>query len=128
MKPDARTKGWLVENGWVPWRVEVFNAWSHKKSDLFYICDYVALHAMHELRGVLGIQVTDASNRAAHRTDLLHDETKAPKLLLWLSCGNPFELHSWQKEGARGSRKLWTLSRERAILSPEGKVSFEEIK
>lgn len=47
----------------------------------------------------------------------------------WLCNGLAFELHSWQKEAVhgRGKRKDWVLTRERAILSPKGKVSFEEI-
>ena len=115
-----------MEHGWIPWRTETFNYWTKRKNDLFAIADYVALDSPHERKGVLGIQVTDATNRASHRQDLLHDETKGPKLLLWLACGNPFELHSWAIQGAKGKRKLWKLTREIAVLSPEGKVSFDE--
>lgn len=129
MKPDARTKAWLQENGYEPWRVEQFNYWSKKKLDLYFICDYVGLCKNHE-RGLLGVQVTDGTNRAGHREALLHSETKGPMLRLWLGNRCPFEIHSWQKEAVhgRGKRKEWVLTRERAILSPEGKVSFEEVE
>lgn len=127
LKPDQRTKGWLIENNYEPWRVEQFNYWSKKKLDLYFICDYVGLCKTHE-RPMLGVQVTDGTNRASHRDDLLHSETKGPMLRLWLSNRLAFELHSWSKQGPAKSRKLWTLTREVAILSPTGQVSFEEVQ
>lgn len=131
MKPDARTKAWLIEQGIKPWRVEVWNQYAHKKYDLFWIADYVGLPKLnspwHGRIQLLGVQVTGASGRASHRHDLLHTPPKKQMLKRWLYNELTFELHSWQKEGKRGERKLWTLTREKAILSPEGKVSFDEI-
>lgn len=130
MKPDARTKSWLIEQGFKPWRVEVWNSFSHKKYDLFWIADYLGLPKINSGRkGLIGIQVTGASGRAVHRTDLLSKTPKKQMLKRWLFNGHAFEIHSWQKEAihGRGKRKDWVLTRERAILSPMGKVSFEEI-
>ena len=133
MKPDARTKAWLIEQGFKPWRVEVWNSFSHKKYDLFWIADYVGLPKLNSpWRGIvqlLGVQVTGANGRASHRTDLLHLPPKKTMLKRWLYNGLGFELHSWQKEAVhgRGKRKDWTLTREKAIMSPTGKVSFEEL-
>lgn len=132
MKPDARTKAWLIEQGFKPWRVEVWNSFSRKKYDLFWIADYVGLPKLNSpWRGktaLLGVQVTGASGRSAHRNALLHEAPKKQMLKRWLYNGLLFEIHSWQKETihGRGKRKDWVLTRERAILSPVGKVSFEE--
>jgi hypothetical protein len=42
-------------------------------------------------------------------------------LLTWFDLW----IYSFVKRGARGKRKLWTCRKWKAILSPEGKVSFE---
>lgn len=122
MKPDQRTKHWLIERGGTPWRTEVWHSFAHKKYDLFWIADYVCLFP--EMRGLSGYQVCGEDSKP-HLEALLGDELKAPMLKLWLMCGNPFWVHSWVQRGAKGKRKLWECHRWQAIISPEGQVSFE---
>lgn len=108
----------------------MWNPFAHKKYDLFWIADYVGLPRLNSpwFRKVnfFGVQVCQGSDLASHRTDLLTKTPKKQALKRWLWNGNYFELHSWQKEAihGRGKRKDWTLSREIAILSPTGNVSF----
>ncbi len=72
--------------------------------DLFGVIDIVALTG----DTILGIQVTSGTNHAARRAKALAE----PRLRLWLERGGQFAVWSYEKQGARGKRKVYTLREE----------------
>jgi hypothetical protein len=95
--PSAKTLNYLKKLGYIVQRVEQWNAFAHRRIDLFGIIDIVAVKA--DQVGVLGVQVTTMGNKSGH-LDKAIVECKA-KLTVWLAAGNRFEVHGWQ-----GSKKL----------------------
>lgn len=89
--------------------VEHWNAFAHRRVDLFGIIDLIALDGG---AGPLAIQVTASGSHSARRQKALEE----PRLVAWLRSGARFEVWSYGKKGARGKRKLWTLRREQAVL------------
>jgi hypothetical protein len=99
---DLRSRGATVAI------TEHWNAWIHQRQDLFQMFDLLAL-----LEGrIVGVQVTSTANLSARRKKILAN----PIHTTWLGCGGRILLHGWSKKGARGERKLWTLT-EREITS-----------
>ena len=104
--PTKRTMDWCEMMGWRAQVVEHYNAFSHRKLDLFNILDILALDT--ESREVVGIQVTSDAHHAERRTKILESEAY-PDLK---DCDVRIEVHSWGKKGPRGQAKKWTLRRE----------------
>lgn len=89
----------LEAEGYLCERVEHWNAFAHKKNDLWQFCDVLAVR-----RGeVLAVQVTDASNHA-HRRVKIADNEKVGRVR---EAGIRIEIHGWRKVGNR-----WQVRRE----------------
>ena len=92
-----RSKELLEEQGFHVWKVEQWNQWSHRKMDLFNMCDLVAIR--HDVRGVVGIQCC-SEDLQPHLDKLISGYTdqagkvwpKNPHLPVWLVGGNLFEV------------------------------------
>lgn len=128
MNPAQRSKQWLIQNGWLPWRVEHYNTFSRKKTDLYNLFDYVAiwdsrLGIRSDTMGVSGIQVTTDPSLSAHRLKAL----SIPYLAHWILACNRMEIHSWDKHGPRGKRKTWTLQRWNAVRVASDQITFVKL-
>jgi len=104
--PTARSLVQLRKDGYIAQVVERWNSFANIRQDLFGFIDIVAIHP--EQKGVLAIQATSNSggNVSAHHKKIIAE----PRSRLWLKCGNRILLWGWSKKGARGKRKLWTLT------------------
>ena len=116
MSPTQRTLAWLRERHYTAAVVEHWNPHARRRVDLFGCLDILALDG--EV-GVLGIQVTTTSNLAARYRKIR--EECAIVMREWLDCRNRLQIHGWSKKGARGTRKLWTLTvRELSLADLDG--------
>lgn len=95
---------WMDAMGWKYDKVEQFNSFSFKRHDAFNLWDYEAMGAaegpiLHDgmRKRIIGIQITDANNVAAHRTAMLAN----PNLAEWKECGGLALLLWGAKVGAR---------------------------
>ena len=102
--PTQRTLKHLRDAGYYAAIVEHFNPFVKIRQDLFGIGDIVAVHVEHP--GVLMVQCTSASNMSSRVKKIL----AAPVTPTWIAAGNQIEVWGWSKKGARGKRKLWTLT------------------
>lgn len=131
--PTQLTLAELKKRGWPAAITEHWNQYAHIRQDLFGVFDLLAIRPntvteyrsrltltgpmfepIGDIPAILGIQVTSASNRAARRDKLqawLH-------LKAWRAAGGEVELWTWGKQGARGKRKLWTLTVEKITGEP----------
>jgi len=109
MTPTGRSLALLREMGYEAEVVERWNRFSKTRHDLFGCIDIVACHPDF---GILGVQATTTSNAAAREKKSLAE----PRLLTWLQAGGRFSVHGWAKRGAKGQRKLWTLSERKIDL------------
>lgn len=100
--PTQRTLAEARKRGWTAQVVEKWIPQARRRQDLFGCIDLLALDG---LPGSLGIQATSGSNHSS-RIKKAADE---PRLRPWLEAGNRFEVWSWGKRGAHGSRKTWVL-------------------
>ena len=80
-------------------RVEYHGRYS-KTHDLYQCLDYLALDGQP---GVLGIQLTSASNASARRKKVIANLPRK-----WLEAGNRAEVWHY---GPRGKKKVWGLRR-----------------
>lgn len=104
--PTQRTLEWCREHDWLADVVEQNVPHCNVKRDLWGFVDILAI----DPAGVLyGLQVTDGSHHANRRDKIL----ASPALPAWCQHGRVVELWSWSLAGARGTRKHWTLRRER---------------
>lgn len=111
MSPTQRSLAWLREQGWYIERdtkVEQVIPKSFVKRDFAGCGDYIGLRP-----GVICLfQFTDETSHSKR----LDKALLAPGLRHWLGAGGCFEVQSWGKKGARGTRKLWTLRRTSVAL------------
>lgn len=111
MSPTQRSLAWLREHGWYVDRdtkVEQTIPKSYVKRDFVGCGDYIGLKS-----GVIALfQFTDETSHSKR----LDKALLAPGLRLWLEAGGVFEVLSWGKRGARGTRKLWTVRRTSVVL------------
>ncbi len=101
VSPTARTLAECRKRGWTAQVVERRIPKSFVTLDLFGCIDIIALTPS----GIVGIQATSGSNHASRVTKSIAE----PKLRDWLTAGAKFEVWSWAQQGARDTRKLWTL-------------------
>lgn len=118
MTTTARSGDWLKKRGWIVANVEKFNSFIKMRFDAFGIGDLLAAKPG---TGISLIQCTTGSNASSHVLKALQNKN----LSVWLRSGGAFEIHSFEKQGPRGKRKLWTLRRQRAMLLGDT-VCFEE--
>ncbi len=120
MSPTARSLELLRAMGYVVQVVEQWNNYARIRVDLYGCIDVLAAHPEH---GILGVQATTTSNAAARAAKAI----AAPSLAVWLAAGGGFQIWGWALRGARGRRKLWSLTRRRAHLTSDGRIWFEEM-
>lgn len=102
--PTQRTMAALKQLGYRAAIVEHWNHFAKVRRDCFGV-DILALKFGQPL---LAIQTTTGANHAKRRIKLDAEGF----LDLWKASGVQVEIWSWEKQGARGKRKLWTLRRE----------------
>ena len=119
MSPTECSLKHLRENGWTPWRVEHWNAFSRRRVDLYGFGDLIAYHPT---AGISIIQTTSGSNAGARYAKIVASE----HALGWLEAGGRNFLHSVAKRGARGKRKLWSVV-EREITALEIRAQRDEL-
>lgn len=96
----------LKAEGYAVQVVERWNPYAKVRQDLFGWIDIVAVKAG---RPILGVQTT-TGNMAAVRLDKARGNEA---LKAWISGGGQLVVHSWDKRGARGKRKVWTVVERR---------------
>lgn len=111
--PTARTLAECRKRGWIAGVVErriPFPKPQGTTIDLFGVIDLIAIAPADDpLLGrptIVGIQATGGTANHAHRRTKILAE---PRMRAWLETGARLELWSWNQQGARGKRKLWTL-------------------
>lgn len=114
MSPTARSLRQLRQEGAIAQVVESWVPRTRIRRDLFGCIDIVAVIPGEP--GCLGIQCTTASNAAAR----INKASAEPRLAVWLAAGNRFEVWAWGLRGARGARKLWSLTRQ-SITNESGR-------
>lgn len=77
------------------------------RRDLFNLFDLVwlAMSTDNQAGQIVGIQVTDNHNLAAHMAKIKSN----PITKQWIAAGGGITVHAWAKMGARGKRKTWVL-------------------
>lgn len=88
----------LKEEGWTCQKVEWFNAYTMRMTDLFGIIDAVCVRP----GVVLGIQATDHTSASKHRKKI----DAEPRTQAWLASGAKLDLHLWKKVGSRWQVKI----------------------
>jgi len=104
MSPKTKTTDLLRKKGYIAQSVEKYNAFTHRRNDLFGFIDIVAVHP--DGVGTVGIQVTAGGNSSSRIEKIL--SIKEHKL--WLSAGNRIWVLDWVKKGKSGKRKLWRVN------------------
>jgi hypothetical protein len=105
MSPTERALKQLRKEGYTCAIVEKFVRFPFPghRVDLFGIIDLLAMK--EGLTGLLGVQVTSASNMSARMKKALANKY----LPLWKATGNRFEVWSFGKYGKRGEVKRWDV-------------------
>jgi hypothetical protein len=107
--PTARTLKLLRAEGYLCEVVERWNPYARIRQDLFGFIDVLAVSGL----ATVGIQATDGSDHARRRKKILGHKNAGA----WLNGGaRQLEVWSWDKQGPRGKRKLWTVRREAITL------------
>lgn len=118
--PTSRSLQRLKRDRWIANVVEKWNAFSHKKNDLFGFIDLLAMRDGE----LLGVQATSGTNVSAR----VQKSLASPYLQEWLRTGSMFEVWGWSKRGIRGERKLWSLRRVCFNLLKSGSISIVEVR
>jgi hypothetical protein len=108
---NAKTLEQCRKLGWHAQTVEQTVPKTFIKRDLFGVIDIIAVtngEPAHPAR-ILGIQATSGRHHSARVAKIIAE----PRARAWVDAGGLLEVWTWEKQGARGKRKLWTLRRER---------------
>ena len=98
--PSARSKAYMVKQGYLVGTVERYCSFTRRRHDLFGFIDLIAMRGTD----LVGIQTTSGSNLAARI-----DKAKSlPTFAEWLKVGR-LEFHGWAKKGPKGKRKTWQV-------------------
>ena len=124
MRPTQRSLELLRRHGWrvcvVEQRLPIPGKSFSTTRDAFGFADVLAIR--EGTPGSFAVQVTDRSSVSAHihkvMDDTMEDRSGArvpnktrDNLIVWLRAGNRFEIHGWDKGGARGETKAWRYRR-----------------
>lgn len=101
MSPTQRTLKHCRDCGYLAEVVERWNPHAKVRHDLIGCIDVLVIG---ECR-TLGIQACAGASHNARLEKALAE----PRLVQWLRANREFEVWSWQKRGAAGKRKLWSL-------------------
>lgn len=107
--PTQRTLAELRKQGFTAYVVEKWNPHAKIRQDLFGFIDILAMKPCEPL---LAVQATSTGNISA-RIQKIADTSLG---LDWISTGNRLEVWGWAKRGARGKRKVWTITVK--VLAP----------
>lgn len=107
--PTQRTLAECRKRGYVAQTVEQTIPRTFIKRDLFGCIDIIAITP----KGILGIQATGGTGNHAHRIAKIKAE---PRIAKWIAAGARMAVWSWNKRGARGETKRWTLREEEISL------------
>lgn len=113
--PSARSKAYMVKQGYIVGTVERYCSSTKRRHDLFGFIDLIAVRGSD----VVGIQSTSDANLAAR----ISKAEALPTFSVWLRAGR-VEFHGWGKKGAKGKRKLWSVrvvSREKETEASGGR-------
>ena len=101
MMPTQRTLVYLREQGYMVGVVERWNQHARIRQDLFGFIDLIYLTPA----GIVGVQVTSASNVSAH-IKKIHEECWVAALG-WLAAGGRIEVWGWKKYKKPLDRRYW---------------------
>jgi hypothetical protein len=111
---NAKTLEHCRKLGWPAQTVEQTVPYSFIKRDLFGVIDIVAVASeAEEPSRILGIQATSGRNHSKRVAKIIAE----PRARAWVEAGALLEVWTWEKQGARGKRKIYTLRRDRIGLS-----------
>lgn len=98
----ARSKAKLIADGYMVEIVERWNQFARVRKDLFGFIDILAIKGDQ----VVGVQVTAGNGDVAKHIDKIRSLQSSS---VWLdSPHRSIVIHSWEKRGERGQRKVWT--------------------
>jgi hypothetical protein len=103
----------LRREGYTVAVVERWNAFARRRQDLFGFIDLVAVH---DERGIVGVQTTSAHNLRARIAKIQNE----PQALAWLRAGGRIEVHGWRRSKPGSRRKEWVVERRTITLSADG--------
>lgn len=107
--PTERSLERLRSHGWTCAIVEKWNAHARCKQDLFGFGDILCIRPGHQ---PLLVQTTTQSNAAARVAKIISE----PRAKTWLLTASDIQVHGWAKRGARGKRKMWTVTERNVTL------------
>lgn len=122
--PTQRTLQLLRSQGYVPWVVERFNAFSGRRTDLYHIIDILC----QVPSGTIGVQ-SCGTDFAGHRTKIMDEETDWTTH--WLSStGCDLVLIGWRKLKYKRGGKLMVYRPRLAVfnLNKKGEIICTELK
>jgi hypothetical protein len=102
---SPKSVAYMREKGYTTGKVEYWNSFANKRVDLFGFIDLLAMKK--GVKGLIGIQVTSRSNISIRKRKAESLEA----LEIWLSSGNRFIIHGWDKPEHR-----WRLKEEELFL------------
>lgn len=109
--PTTLTLKFLRAQGFLCQKVEYWNAFAHRRVDLYGIADICACCVDS---GILLVQACAATDHAKRRAKCLNSDT----LPQWLRAGGRFQVISWakRKEMRHHTRKVWVPRSEELTL------------
>lgn len=103
MSPTARTLKQLREDGWVADVVERWIPGANVRRDFLGGIDVIAAHDIH---GIVGIQVTTASNASSRVKKLLAE----PRMKTWLAAFGKLQVWGAKVVPGRQGRRKWLFA------------------
>ena len=97
-----RSLALLKRLGYAACVVERFNHFVKVRQDAMGFIDILAAGN----GSILAIQSTTTSNQASRVAKIKAE----PRALAWLNNGGRIFVHGWSKKGAKGKRKLWSVT------------------
>lgn len=108
VSPSARSLKELRRLGYIGQSVEKRIPFKFITQDYIHCIDIIAFREGE----VIGVQATSG----AHVAERINKALAIPELVGWLKAGCKFEVWGWSKQGARGKRKMWQLTRRPLLL------------
>lgn len=120
MTPSARSIKHLRSKGWQVGMTEKWNPYARIRQDLWGFADAVGCIAEYGQDGayptrrleIALFQFTSTPNMGAREAKIRASKEAA----YWLACGGKIYVMGWALRGARGKRKVYTLSEKEIVL------------
>ena len=110
MSPTQRALAYCKKQGWTAYITERWNSFAKIRQDLLGFADLVVLDGRGG--GPLAVQVTTT----AHMRERERKIDAEPRAHLWLKSPARIEVWGFSKQGGRGKRKLWEITRRQVRL------------